>query len=309
MSRSSVAYARQLLERGASATPTTGRLHVVHSMPERERVRSLFNYLGERGNGSDTVRYDRHMGSDTNHYQRMKAAVELFSTRLLTRRLQLANNIRIISLGGGTGEIESHVVRNIILPHLRRNEEVKMTLVLVDDAPNMIATAQDKFDSLLMQANGLAKRLRFVLVTTSAEELTHDKMADMNPELLAPFDIAICSYVSAWFADRELAYKNVRELLLPRGRLFTMEEHELNFTPSTSMPEDSDFAKLIREVAQIAHIPPKELYRLLEGIGFERGWSQRPVPIDTKPEVGAKPHSLYAAVKPVDIRYVPDVIE
>ncbi|MDO8554434.1 MAG: hypothetical protein Q7S22_06510 [Candidatus Micrarchaeota archaeon] len=308
MVQSSTASIR--VRNAVTLTPApTKHLQIVRSPSEQERVRKLFDYLGERGNSGGTVRYDCHMGSDTNHYQRMKASIDLLAPILLHRRLKRASEIRIISVGGGTGEIESHFVRNCILPHLRANTDIKMTLVLVDDALNMIATANEKFESLKMQANGVAKRLKFIVVPSSAENLTPKNRTDINPEFQVPFDIAICSYVSAWFASRHLAYGNVRNLLLNRkGRLLTMEEHELNFTPSTSMPEDSDFAKLIREVAQKSHIHPRELYKLLEDIGFGKGWKLKPaVPIDVKPEHGAKEHSLYTAVKPANGKPIPEL--
>lgn len=279
--------------RQETGTSQPNRLFLVRPPEVHDKVVKLFNLLGERSadNGGN-VKYDRHMGQDTNHDHRMKQAIDILRSRIFHKKLRIKDEIRMITIGGGTGSIESHFVRNTLLPHLKAHDSTTLTLVHVDEAENMVSTAMDKYASILMQANGAQSRLNFVPLVAGAETLNHPDILADNPELGKGFDIAIASYVEAWFRDKRLAFSNIRGLLTVRdGRLLSIEEDPLLFTPSTSIPSDSEFARLIIEIATQCHLHPHELYGVLKTLGFKiKGKYQLgPMAID-------QDHSLYAAV-------------
>ncbi|MBI2079778.1 class I SAM-dependent methyltransferase [Candidatus Micrarchaeota archaeon] len=282
-------FAGQMAHRTERTTPLGVRRRGRKDTPENVkrvgkgfRIIGAFNEFARSRTGVSQSAYDEHMGSVTAHYDVMKALLRRYEELNLFLTRGHKQELRIIDVGCGTGEMMAFLLREFYLK-LIREVRLRLTVVLADPAENMLEIAVRKLEGIGMQINGGNGELVVLPL------LQHADLVTMPAGQETGFDIAMYTYVAPWFVDgrlREKSYARGRSLLREGGRLVSLEEDPLLITPSLSLPEG--FERTLAECAD--PIKPKDLRKLLEKNRFKMiDRTDLVIPIDEH-------HSMYGKV-------------
>jgi SAM-dependent methyltransferase len=156
------------------------------------------------------------------------------------------------------------LIRDPMVPNFAaRPKEREFTGILgVDMRPVMLLEAQAGYERLMKRHGDiLRENLKLRFLEADFLQLDSKMLAGMEFDAL---DTILASYFIHWASDKEAAVKKFSELLIPGGKLITVEEWPLVVTPSSHMTAEQ--AERIKRNA--LPIDPNRYYKMLREHGF-----------------------------------------